>query len=137
MSKDKDEKTFLVCDEAWIMIDKAVPQSLIFLRNIAKRCRKYNGGIAIISHSVVDFLDQSVKMYDQAILDMACYKVLMGADGQNLEEMKNLYKLTEAEYDLIYSRQMGQALFMAGTSRLSIKFDIFPYEFDYFMRKVG
>ena len=42
MSKDKDEKTFLVCDEAWIMIDKAVPQSLIFLRNIAKRCRKYN-----------------------------------------------------------------------------------------------
>ncbi len=73
----------------------------------------------------------------QAILDMACYKVLMGADGQNLEEMKVLYKLTEAEYDLIYSRQMGQALFMAGTSRLSIKFDIFPYEFDYFMRKVG
>lgn len=42
MSKDKEEKTFLVCDEAWIMIDKAVPQSLIFLRNIAKRCRKYN-----------------------------------------------------------------------------------------------
>ncbi len=63
MSKNKDEKTFLVCDEAWIMIDKAVPQSLIFLRNIAKRCRKYNGGIAIISHSVVDFLDPSVKMY--------------------------------------------------------------------------
>ena len=136
MSKDKDQRTLLVCDEAYLMIDTQVPQSLIFLRNIAKRCRKYNGGIIIISHSVVDFLDPSIKMYGQAILDMACYKVLMGSDGQNLEEMKTLYKLTEAEYDLIYARQMGQALFMAGTSRLSIKFDMFSYEFDYFNKRV-
>lgn len=86
---------------------------------------------------MVDFLDPSVKMYGQAILDMACYKILMGSDGQNLEEMKVLYKLTEAEYDLIYARQMGIALFMAGTSRLSVKFDIFPYEFDYIQKKVA
>ena len=135
MSKDKDERVLLSCDEAYLMIDPQVPQSLIFLRNIAKRCRKYNGGIIIISHSVVDFLDPSIKMYGQAILDMACYKILMGADGQNLEEMKTLYKLTEAEEDLIYARQMGVALFMAGTSRLSVKFDIFPYEFKYFEKR--
>lgn len=136
MSKDKEQRTLLVCDEAYLMISPDCPQSLIFLRNIAKRCRKYNGAICIISHSVVDFLDPSVKMYGQAILDMACYKILMGSDGQNLEEMKILYKLTEAEYDLIYARQMGVALFMAGTSRLSVKFDIFPYEFDYIDKKV-
>ncbi len=135
IAKNRDEKILLACDESYLMIDPQVPQSLVFLRNIAKRCRKYSGGIIIISHSVVDFLDPSVKMYGQAILDMACYKVLMGADGQNLEEMKTLYKLTEAEEDLIYARQMGVALFMAGTSRLSVKFDIFPYEFDYFTKK--
>lgn len=132
MSKDISERKLLVCDEAYLMIDVHVPQSLVFLRNIAKRCRKYNGGIIVISHSVVDFLDPSIKMYGQSILDMACYKVLMGSDGQNLEEMKELYKLTEAEYDLIYSRQMGQALFMAGTNRLTVKFDIFDYEFEEF-----
>jgi hypothetical protein len=43
MSKNKEERTLLVCDEAYLMIDVQVPQSLIFLRNIAKRCRKYNG----------------------------------------------------------------------------------------------
>ena len=53
MSKDKDEKTFLVCDEAWIMIDKAVPQSLIFLRNIAKRCRKYNRRNTELYHTLL------------------------------------------------------------------------------------
>ncbi len=135
IAKDRDEKILLACDESYLMIDTQVPQCLVYLRNIAKRCRKYSGGIIIISHSVVDFLDPSIKMYGQAILDMACYKVLMGADGQNLEEMKVLYKLTEAEEDLIYARQMGVALFMAGTSRLSVKFDIFPYEFEYFSNK--
>lgn len=137
IAKNRDEKILLACDESYLMIDTQVPQCLVYLRNIAKRCRKYNGGIIIISHSVVDFLDPSIKMYGQAILDMACYKILMGADGQNLEEMKVLYKLTEAEEDLIYARQMGVALFMAGTSRLSVKFDIFPYEFDYFVNKKG
>ena len=135
ISNNRDERILLACDESYLMIDNQVPQSLIFLRNVVKRCRKYNGGVIVISHSVVDFLDPSVKQYGQAILDMACYKILMGADGQNLDEMKELYKLTEAEEDLIYARQMGAALFMAGTSRLSIKFDIFPYEFDYFNKK--
>lgn len=41
MSKDKEERTMLVCDEAYLLIDPQVPQSLVFLRNIAKRCRKY------------------------------------------------------------------------------------------------
>lgn len=137
ITKNKEEKILLACDEAYLMIDNQVPQSLIYLRNIAKRCRKYNGGIIIISHSVVDFLDPSIKMYGQAILDMACYKILFGSDGQNLEEMKALYKLTEAEEDLIYARQMGVALLLAGTSRISVKFDIFPYEFDYFDKRKG
>ena len=41
MSKDKEEKTVLWCDEAYLLIDPQVPQTLVFLRNVAKRCRKY------------------------------------------------------------------------------------------------
>jgi hypothetical protein len=40
-----------------LLVDPNVPQSLIFLRNVAKRARKYEAGLVIISHSVVDFLD--------------------------------------------------------------------------------
>ncbi len=132
MSKNRGERILLICDEAWIMIDNDVPQTLVFLRNMSKRCRKYSAGVVIISHSVVDFLDPSVKRYGQAILDTACNKILMGADGQNLEEMKVLYKLTEAEEDLLYSRKQKVALLMIGTNRLSVRFEIFAYEFDFF-----
>lgn len=30
MSKDRSEKVLLVCDEAYLMIDHQVPQSLVF-----------------------------------------------------------------------------------------------------------
>lgn len=43
-----------------------------------------SGSLAIISHSIIDFLDDSVKMYGQAILDMATYKILMGTDRKKL-----------------------------------------------------
>lgn len=70
MSENREEKVLLICDEAYIMIDPHVPQSLVFLRNMEKRARKYEAAVAIISHSVVDFLYPEVKMYGQALLDI-------------------------------------------------------------------
>ena len=124
MSKDREEKTMLVCDEAYLLIDPQVPQSLVFLRNIAKRCRKYEGSLCIISHSIVDFLDDSVKMYGQAILDMATYKVLMGTDGKNLEETTELFKLSEYQADFLYAKKRGYAIFIIGAYRILVKFEI-------------
>ena len=39
MSHDRSEKVMLICDEAYLMIDHEVPQSLIYLRNVMKRGR--------------------------------------------------------------------------------------------------
>lgn len=36
MSKDKEEKTMLVCDEAYLLIDPKVLQTIVFLRNVSK-----------------------------------------------------------------------------------------------------
>ncbi|MCF6461533.1 VirB4 family type IV secretion system protein [Clostridium sp. Cult3] len=129
--KNPDERVLLIADEAYLMIDPKVPQSLVFLRNAAKGVRKYEGGIAVISHSVVDFLDPQIKMYGQALLDLATFKIIMGTDGQNLEETKNLYNLTDAEEDLIMSKKRGAALMIIGSKRLQIQFDIPEYKFKY------
>ncbi len=137
MSQDRTEKVMLVCDEAYLMIDPDVPQSLVFLRNVAKRDRKYEAGLIIISHSVVDFLDPKIKMYGQALLDTPCYKILFGSDGKNLEETSKLYNLTEAERELLESKRRGHALFMVGSKRLHVKFDIPDYKWEYFGKAGG
>lgn len=36
MSKDRSEKVLLIFDEAYLMIDNNVSQSLVFLRNVEK-----------------------------------------------------------------------------------------------------
>ncbi|WP_129721381.1 VirB4 family type IV secretion system protein [Xylanivirga thermophila] len=129
--KNPDERVLLICDEAYLMIDPDVPQSLVFLRNAAKGVRKYEGGIAVISHSVVDFLDPKIKMYGQPLLDLATFKIIMGTDGQNLEETKNLYNLTDAEEDLIMAKKRGSALMIVGSKRLQIQFEIPEFKFKY------
>ena len=137
MTRDRDERVLLISDEAYLMIDHRVPQSLIFLRNAVKRARKYEAAIAIISHSVVDFLDPSVKMYGQALLDIPCIKILMGTDGKNLQETKELYKLTEAEEELLAAKRRKVALLIIGSKRLQIEFDLPEYKMKYFGKAGG
>lgn len=137
MSRDRNERVLFVADEAHLMIGPNVPQSLVFLQRVAKRARKYGSGIAIISHSVVDFLHESIKMYGQALLDLPCFKVLMGTDGKNLQEMTNLYSLTEAEQELLLSKRRGHALFVAGPRRMHANFDLPQYKLDYMGRGGG
>lgn len=136
MSLDRNEPVLLICDESYLMIDPNVPQSLVFLRNVEKRARKYEAGVAIISHSVVDFLDPKIKLYGQALLDIPTYKILMGCDGMNLIETKKLYNLTDAEEQLLGQKKRGNALVMIGSKRLHVNFQIPDYKFE-FMGKAG
>lgn len=133
---NRTEKILLVVDEAYLMVDPEVPQSLIFLRNISKRIRKYEGGLIVISHALVDFLDPEVKRHGQAIMDNSCFKFLMGTDGQNLEESKKLFKLTEKEVALLLSKQRGKGILFAGSNRISLKIEI-PEEFLHIMGSAG
>lgn len=131
MSRNRKESVLLVCDEAYLMIDTKVPQSLVYLRNVMKRARKYEGALAIISHAVTDFLSESIKQYGQALLDVPCYKILLGTDGPNLKETAKLYDLTEAEQELLLARKRGVALFMVGSKRFRLSFIIPPYKMKY------
>jgi hypothetical protein len=134
--KNPEERVLLVCDEAYYMVDKNNPHSLTFLKNVSKGARKYEGAVAVISHSVVDFLDDEIKAYGQPLLDLATFKIIMGTDGQNLKETSQLYNLTEAEEDLIASKKRGAALMMIGSKKLQVQFEIPEYKFKY-MGKAG
>ena len=137
MSEDREERTMLFCDEAYLLIDSQVPQSLIFLRNISKRCRKYESALCIISHSVVDFLDDSIRRYGQSIVETTAYKVLMGTDGKNLEETTELFKLSDYQADFLYAKKRGFGIFIIGAYKIIVKFDLFPYEFEFFGKGGG
>lgn len=72
--KDRTEKVYVACDEAYLLIDKKIKESIEFLRNFCKRCRKYQSGLMVISQNLLDFWSESIKQYGQAILDNSTYK---------------------------------------------------------------
>src|SRR5699024_6692331 len=101
VAQNREEKILVIFDEAYLIVDPKVPEALIYLRNYSKRIRKYEGGLGVISHSVVDFLHEEIRRYGQALMDNPTYKFMMGTDGKNLQELANLYDLTEAEQELL------------------------------------
>lgn len=131
-SRNRKERAMIVGDEAYLMIDRRIPQSLIFLRNSLKRARKYEIAFVLVSHSLVDFLDESVKVYGEAILDSSSIKILMGCDGKNLEDTVKLYKLTEAEEETLAMKQRGLALMIIGKIHMKVKFEFAEYKWEYF-----
>lgn len=130
MSEDRTKPVILVCDEGHILFDPDIPQTSMYMRNYAKRARKYEGGLWLATQSLVDLLNEKVKISGQAILDCATYKVFFGTDGKNLEETGNLFQLTEAEKNILLAQQRGHALLLLGKQHIHVDFDIPQYKLD-------
>ena len=76
-------------------------------------------------------------MYGQAILDMATIKILMGTDGQNLEDTKELFKLTEAQADFLYKKKRNMGILIIGTNRVFANFLLKEKELNIFGKGGG
>lgn len=136
IAQNRNDKTIYIIDEGYLIIDENNPEGLIFVKNATKRIRKYNGGIGFVTHSVVDVLDPKIKRHGQAIIDSACYKFVMGTDGQNLKETKELFDLTESEENLLISKQRGRGILFVGSNRIEARIEI-PDEFLRVMGNAG
>ncbi len=131
IEKDRQERTLLVVDEAWLLVDPQTPQALAFLRDTSKRIRKYMGGLVVISQNVVDFLAPEVARHGQALLDNPTYKLLLAQGEKDLEAITTLMNLSEAEHDLLASAKRGEGLLVAGNQRVHVRIEAAPYEMPY------
>lgn len=134
-NKKKNENTFLVVDEAHLMLDSRIKDTMITLKTISKRCRKYNANLMIITHSLVDMLDNELRKEGQGILENANYKILLGTDGKNLEESQEIFRLTEQELDILALKKKGSGVFIAGNLKTPINFKILNYEKEFVIGK--
>lgn len=128
MSGNRSEPVLLVADEAHLMMDPAIKQTAMYIRNIAKRCRKYEAMIFTIFQSTADMLYPEIRMYGQAILDNATYKLIFGCDGQNLEDTASIFRLTEQEQQILLQKRKRKALAIIGREHVQVEFDLPDYK---------
>lgn len=131
VSRDRTQKVILAVDEAYLLADPDTPQALAFLRNTSKRIRKYEGGLMVITHNLVDFLDPAVRRYGQALIDNPVYKIIMGQGDKDIEALTKLMTLSEREIQTLMKGERGTALFIAGSRRLQVNIELHPYEMEF------
>lgn len=124
IDEDWQERIILGVDEAYLLADPETPQSLLFLRNCSKRIRKREGGLWVITHNMVDFMDESIRRYGQALLDNPSYKFFMGQGENEVEALSTLLHLSDKEKETIAGASRGQGLLLAGNKRISINVEI-------------
>lgn len=130
VAADRSQPVFLLFEEAHIVLDPAIPQVPMYLRNMAKRMRKYEGLLGVVLQSTVDALHDKIRLCGQAIFDNSAYKFIFGCDGRNLKDTAETFQLTEAEQNILLSGRRGKALCLIGNQHIHVDFDLPAYKLE-------
>lgn len=127
-SQNRQEPCIIMADESHILFDPALPEAGLYVRNMAKRLRKYESGIWMAFQSANDLMDDRVRLCGQAVIDNSTYRLLFGCDARNLQDTGTLFHLTAAEQQLLSNAERGTALCLIGQQHLRVEFIIPEYK---------
>ncbi len=110
------KKRILVVDEAWWIMKNEDGASFLF--GIAKRARKYYLGVVTISQDVGDFLNSK---YGPSIINNSSIQILLKQSPSSIDQLKEVFKLTDEEKFLLLESDVGEGIFFAGLKHVAIK----------------
>ena len=112
----KQKRRILIVDEAWQLMK--YDDSANFLFSLAKRARKYYLGLTTITQDVEDFMSNKM---GRAIVLNSSMQLLLKQSSAAVDVLSDVFKLTNAERQLLSSLPVGQGLFFAGQSHVHVQ----------------
>ena len=112
----KVKKRLIVVDEAWVMMENE--DAAKFLYSIAKRIRKYYGGLTTITQDISDFMSSK---YGKPIVSNSSMQLLMKQSQSSIDVVADTFYLTEREKYLLMNSGVGEGIFFAGSKRAAIQ----------------
>ncbi len=114
-----NNKLCVVIDEAHVFIDPKYMASLDFMYSLAKRIRKYDGMLIIITQNIKDFsLSAETSRKTSAIINASQYSLIFSLNPGDISDLCELYskagEITELEREGIAKSPRGRALLVAG-----------------------
>ncbi len=123
--KKATQKRVLV-DEAWMLLP--YPEAVDFLNKMARRARKRNVSLAIISQRFQDFYE---KPEAQAVLTSSDTKLFLAQDKAEIQYLKEVFKLSEGEASFLVTCQKGEGLLKVGADTAILKIVPTKKEFEF------
>ena len=127
-SEDKKKATQkrVLVDEAWMLLP--YPEAVDFLNKMARRARKRNVSLAIISQRFQDFYE---KPEAQAVLTSSDTKLFLAQDKSEIQYLKEVFKLSEGEANFLVTCQKGEGLLKVGPDSAILKIMPTKKEFEF------
>ena len=124
--RKKASKKRVLVDEAWMLLP--YPEAVDFLNKMARRARKRNVSLAIISQRFQDFYE---KPEAQAVLTSSDTKLFLAQDKSEIQYLKEVFKLSEGEANFLVTCQRGEGLFKVGADTAILKITPTRKEFEF------
>ena len=124
--RKKATKKRVLVDEAWMLLP--YPEAVDFLNKMARRARKRNVSLAIISQRFQDFYE---KQEAQAVLTSSDTKLFLAQDKSEIQYLKEVFKLSEGEANFLVTCQRGEGLLKVGPDSAILKITPTKKEFEF------
>ena len=124
--KSKASKKRVLVDEAWMLLP--FPEAVDFLNTMARRARKRNVSLAIISQRFQDFYE---KPEAQAVLTSSDTKLFLAQDKSEIQYLKEVFKLSSGEANFLVTCQKGEGLLKVGADSAIIQITPTRKEFEF------
>jgi len=124
--RSKARSKRVLVDEAWMLL--AYPEAVDFLNTIARRARKRNVSLTVVSQKFQDFYENK---NCQAVLTSAETKLFLAQDKAEIEYLKEVFKLSEGEASFLITCSRGEGLIKIGYSSAVISIQPTQKEFEF------
>ncbi len=131
VKKNSEDKTRarnkrVLVDEAWMLL--AYPEAVDFLNTMARRARKRNVSLTVVSQKFQDFYENKSV---QAVLTSAETKLFLAQDKSEIEYLQEVFKLSEGEANFLITCTRGEGLIKIGYSSAVIAIRPTQREFEF------
>ena len=109
--KEKARKKRVLVDEAWMLL--AYPEAVDFLNTMARRARKRNVSLTVVSQKFQDFYENKAC---QAVLTSSDTKLFLAQDKSEIEYLKEVFKLSDGEAQFLVTCHRGEGLIKIGST---------------------
>ncbi|MCI8655438.1 MAG: DUF87 domain-containing protein [Clostridia bacterium] len=116
----------VIVDEAWMLLP--FPEAVDFLNTMARRARKRNVSLAVVSQRFQDFYE---KPEAQAVLTSSDTKLFLAQDKSEINYLKEVFKLSEGEAGFLTTCSIGQGLLKVGQESAIIQITPTQKEFEF------
>ena len=124
--RKKARQKRVIIDEAWMLLP--FPEAVDFLNKMARRSRKRNVSLAIISQRFQDFYE---KPEAQAVLTSSDTKLFLAQDKSEIAQLKEVFKLSEGEASFLVTCTKGEGLLKVGQDTTIIQITPTKKEFEF------